>query len=51
NKNSVIQLVFTQAENMSARRRPSVLRTEYQPQLIPSQNLQAVGEAVTDTSL
>ena len=38
-------------KSVSAHRRPSVLRTEYQPQLIPSQNLQAVGEAVTDTSL
>ena len=45
------RLVFTQAENMSSRRWPAVLRTEYQPWLIPSDNLQAVGETVILCSL
>ena len=36
------RLVFPQAEDMFARRRPVVLRAEYQPRPIPFDNLQAV---------
>ena len=45
------RLVFAEAEDISACRRPVVLGAEYQPRLITSDNLQPVGEAVVLGSL